>query len=232
MRWSLKQLREDVKQVFGSDQERLLAPCLQSVDERRAFARYHHAETRRLLETVTTDRTQFEMVAWMLDSESPETTGFQSVRFHASAHVHACVQSMHALADILGHAVYYGLGMNLDPNIKLDARSVNMRTVRDRLPAGAIRDHLTQLVDDAGFKYLAALVNHSKHRSLIAIPFSVDLSGEDAQPHGLKFGRFEFDGVNYPEQWVTPALRQEYDRQDPHILGAGIALNAAVAALR
>lgn len=232
MRWSLKQLREDVQQVFGTDQERLLAPCLRSIDERRAFARYHHAETKRLLEAVTVDRTPIQMVAWMLDSESPETTGFQSVRFHASAHVHACVQSMHALADILAHAVYYGLGMNLNPNLKLDARTLNIKSVRDRLPSGAIRDQLTQLVDDAGFKYLAALVNHSKHRSLIAVPFSVDLSGEDAQQHGLKFGGFEYNGVKYPEQWVAPALRQEYDRQEPHILGAGVALNAAVAALR
>ncbi len=231
MRWSLKQLREDVGQLFGKDQERLLAPCLQSIDERRAFARYHHAESKRILETVTLERTPIQMVAWLLDSESLESTGFQSARFHASAHVHACVQSMHALADILGHAVYYGLGMNLNPNIKLDARSVSVRSVRDQLPSGALREHLTRLVDDAGFKYLAALVNHSKHRSLIAIPFSVDLSSEDKEPHGLKFGGFDLDGVRYPEKWVTPALRQEYDRQESHVVGAGVALNAGVASL-
>jgi hypothetical protein len=76
-------------------------------------------------------------------------------------------------------------------------------------------------------------VNHSKHRGLIAIPFSMDLSGDDEQPHGLKFVGFEFDGVKYPDHWVSPALRKEYDRQDPRIiLGAGIALNAGLAPLR
>jgi hypothetical protein len=230
MGWNFKALRADVKTAFGRDQEHLLEPCLQSLDHRLYFQRYHYQESNALIDSVMAGKTtELDRIRVLLGGTDEDEHKFHFMRLKAAAHVTACVASMHAMADILGHAIYYALCMNLDPKVKLKPARVTIHSVLENLPAGELRDRVEELVTDAGFVYIQDLNNHSKHRSLVPMPYSVDLSGEDEYPHGLKFAAFEMNGRTHDARWVDLTLNVEYDRQQRLISAIGQAINALAA---
>jgi len=228
MGWDLKQLRDDVEAAFGRDQRALLGPSLQSVVERRAFCRFHHTEATRLVETASAGQSESDRMMWILGGGPEDEHEFTWVRFQAAAHITACVQSLHSVADILAHVVYFARGMNLGHSTMMVGRDISSSSVRRRLPPGEILDAMSAFVAD-GFGYIAALVNASKHRSIVNVGYSIDLTGADELPHGLKFTAFEHHGVTYPARWVTPTLSVEYERQERLLHTVGPLLNREVA---
>ncbi|UGB37998.1 hypothetical protein [Frateuria soli] len=92
------------------------------------------------------------------------------------------------------------------------------------LSGGPIKDGLSALLDDPGFTYLAALSNHSKHRSIIEVSYSVNFES-DVVEHGLQFSSFSYDGVDHPAKWVRPTLINEYQRKEGLLLTIGNAVN-------
>jgi hypothetical protein len=228
--WDFKPLRSDMERLHGRGQVELIQPCLNSIHDRRGFARYHFSEAKRLMDEKIGERQDQEVVGVMLGAFNNEEGDFEWARFQAAAHITACVQSMHSVADILGQVIYLGLGMNLDQATAIKKeRGINIAAVGERLPAGPIADQVQSLISDPGFVYLSALNNHSKHRSIVTVGFSVDFTGEDELPHGLKFKAFQYDGVPYPARWVRPTLVAEYQRQETLLHGIGNALNAELA---
>lgn len=225
--WDLKQLRADVKRCFGSDQVRLIDPCLRSIDDRRGFARYHYSEANGLMDGEIVGRKEPELFAAMMGAYDRDPGDFEWARFRAAAHITACVQCMHAMADILAHTVYFGLGMNLDRATTIKPKAINIETVRDKIPSIAIKDQMHAFTDHPEYIYLSALNNHSKHRSIVAVGFSVDF--EEAT-HGLRFSAFEYGSAVYPQRWVKSTLEAEYGRQETYVHGIGHALNADLAA--
>lgn len=166
----------------------------------------------------------------MLGAFDEEEGGFEEARFKAAAHITACVHSMHSLADIIGQTLYLGIGMKLDPALAIKEEwRVNMARVVTRLPTGPLADQASALVNGPSFIYLAAMNNHSKHRSLVPVGYSVDFTGEDEEPHGLKFNAFQYDGKSHPARWVRSTLIPEYQRQETLLHGLGNALNAELA---
>jgi len=49
--WDFRQLRHDVERLYGPWQREAISPCLNTVEERRFFARYHYNEARQMVET-------------------------------------------------------------------------------------------------------------------------------------------------------------------------------------
>jgi hypothetical protein len=132
---------------------------------------------------------------------------------------------MHAVVDNIVHFVYYALGANLDPATRIDKeRDITWSKVSKKLAEGPIKDGLSALLSDPGFTFLAALNNHSKHRSIIEVPYSVSFEAE-AIEHGLRFNPFTYDGVDYPAKWVRSTLINEYQRQEGLILAIGNSVN-------
>ncbi|NWC83154.1 hypothetical protein HX798_23105 [Pseudomonas putida] len=224
--WNLAALIAAVKELHGSDQEKELTPSLNSLVQRGAFAKYHYLEAKRLLETATQAHTQpGEMMLLLLGNDSA-SAGLRQARFQAAAHLTACVQSMHATADTLAHAVYFALGMNLDQATYLEPRSVTIWKVKEKLSTGPIKNLLAELVDHDDFKYLSALCNHSKHRSIVDIPFSLEMTA--TYPSGIKFGVFKYNGNEISDRWALPTLDAEYARQSSLIIAIGQALNSTL----
>lgn len=229
--WDFRPLRADIERLFGRDQVALIQPCLNSIHDWRGYARYHFSEAKRLMTEAVGDRPHHEVLGVMLGAFDKEDGDFEWARFQAAAHITACVHSMHSLADIIGQTLYLGLGMNLDPALAFKKeRRVNMTSVADRLPAGPLADQASALVKGPDFTYLAAMNNHSKHRSVVPVGFSLDFTGEDKEPHGLKFNAFHYDGKGYPARWVRSTLVPEYQRQETLLHGIGNGLNAELAA--
>lgn len=225
--WDLAALRNSVRERHGSEQEKALTPMLNSVIQRGAFAKYHYQEATRLLEGATAAHAEPSEMMMLLLGGDTASAAFDLARFQATAHITACVQSIHATADTLAHVVYFALGMNLDPAQYLEPRKVSIWSVRKKVAIGPIQRLLTELVDHKDFLYLTCLNNHSKHRSIVDIPFSLDLTAMPG-PSGLKFAAFKYDDDEFPSRWAMPTLDAEYGRQSKLIISTGQKLNATL----
>ena len=230
-RWDLKQLRESVESLYGRSQRKAISPSIDSIEQRRGFASYHYLEALRVMKEATSaHESDMEIMLLMMDADEEASREFRWASFQAAAHITACVQSMHCIADMLAHTLYYAYGMNLDQEKVLDAHRVGIRSVSQRLPEGAVKDQLKTLVEHESFLYLSALTNHSKHRSMVKASYTLDLTGEAAASHGLKFSGFEYGIEEFTERWVRPTLEAEYNRQATLIISIGQALNASLIA--
>ncbi len=166
----------------------------------------------------------------MLGAFDKEDGDFEWARFQAAAHITACVHAMHSLADVIGQTLYLGMGMNLDPTLTFkEERRVRIGSVGDRLLPGLLANQVSALVKHQDFVYLAAMNNHSKHRSVVPVGFSVDFTGEDEESHGLKFNAFQYDGKSYTARWVRSTLIAEYQRQETLLHDIGNELNSELA---
>lgn len=225
MRWDLKELRGHVERLFGEEQLRTVNQCLRTIRDRREFSRYHFNEAKGRMEGVLRGHKTSELSAALLGAFDTDEQQFATARFHAYAHTVACVQSMHAVVDNMVHFAYYVLGANLDPATRIDKeRDITWSKVSKKLAEGPIKDGLSVLLDDPGFTFLAALNNHSKHRSIIEVAYSVNFES-DAVEHGLRFNPFTYDEVAYPAKWVRPTLIEEFHRQEGLILTIGNSVN-------
>jgi hypothetical protein len=73
--------------------------------------------------------------------------------------------------------------------------------VARRLPA-ELAPQLKAWIDHPEFRYLADVVNCSKHRRLIRTGYGVSLIDSDSKVYGLQFEAFEKDGREYGARWV------------------------------
>ena len=114
MTLNLEQLREDVVRLYGAKQWGLLSPCLYSIIDRKFYARFHFQEGMRLLKKFLNNKDdQNILIMLILNADREQYEEFYLRCKQAKAHVVACMQSMHALSDTLGHAVYFATGQNL-----------------------------------------------------------------------------------------------------------------------
>ncbi|MCP1486356.1 hypothetical protein J3D48_002669 [Pseudomonas fluorescens] len=225
--WNLEALKNAVHQRYGREQEKALTPSLNSIVQRGGFAKFHYSEAKRLMEAATAAHIEPGEMMMLILSNDTANAAFQQARFQAAAHITACVQNMHSTADILAHAVYFALGMNLDPALSLKPHLISIGNVMKNVTAEPIITRLTELVDHDDFRYLSALNNHSKHRSIVDLPYSLDLT-TTPNPSGLKFAAFKYKEEEFPARWAMQTLDSEYGRQSKFLIGIGQALNSTL----
>jgi len=233
MRWNVKRLKGDVEKIYGEKQRRLLSPSIDSLIDRKSFARYHFQESERLLKNFLINKTdRHDLVKLVVGTDQEELNEFSQCLLCVKAHIVACLQSMHAMADILGHVVYYALGMNNDHKTRLNLRDVSIRSVLKKLTAyseyKALTDKMSQLTSNDDFEYLSHIVNHSKHRSIIGASFTFYDQVDAERSHGLEFLDFTFNGTFHSKRWVDTFLEKEYCRQDPLTIEIGNEINLLV----
>lgn len=185
---------------------------------------------KRLMVESAGDQRLYQVFDLMLRVFAKDVGEFERARFKAEAHITACVHRMHTLSDIIGQTIYLGLGMNLDPALAFkDERWISVSNVAERLPAGPVAEHVRELVNGEAFRHLAAMNNHSKHRSFGPVGIAPDFTGEDEEPSGLSFNAFRYAGKDHQARWMRPILTTEYQRQETLLHALGNALNAKLA---
>jgi hypothetical protein len=227
--WSIAETKQHVLRLYGKTQVGLASPSLQSTVERREFARIHYHDTLDLLSAFVQlrlcDKTLFE-VAVVGDDETVEE--FQLFTLKIGAYVTAFVQSLHSIADILGHAIYYSLALNTSSK-PLRPKGINAMAVLRLLNAESdlkrLHDLYSKLCTSGAFLHIAAAANHGKHRSVVLSSISEDQIGKR---HELRFAAFEYDGAKYPQVAIRELLEPEFDRCSILIIGIGIELNAVL----
>lgn len=224
--WDFGALLQDVGALYGERQLKLIEPCLQSVAKRQRYAAYHYMETRRLLGPPLEGRDSAAVPAEPMLSTEIDTRGGHAPYAQAEAHYVALLQCMHALADSLAHTLYFALGLNREFDKLLPDRDISILSVRDRLEPGDIKEAARSMMVDADLKYLAALVDHSKDRSIIETYLAVGTAAAVGEPRGLRLAAFEHDGERYPARWAEPFVTGAFSRQTVHVFQIGNLLNA------
>jgi hypothetical protein len=226
VQWSLVETKTLVRGLYGLEQQELASASANSAWRRIEYARTHCNRAEALL-TAFKDQylrdTPLIVVAHGQDENAREA--FERLMIETGAELVACVQSLHAMGDIMAHAVYFGLGLNRmrDP---LDERQIGVRNVlkkaKKHKDAGTVRKKLSQL---AGGAHLAALCNKAKHSEIIAPALSEDWSGVAAERHALTFPGCKYGGKTYPQVYAIDFLAAEFNRCGRLYVEAGCAIN-------
>jgi hypothetical protein len=223
--WDVKATRELIDKLYGNKQSLIARQSINSVLQRRDFARFHYFEAFERwdehLEDIK-DESPINIVLACADEITNEKRA--NLMEELAAHVHSCVHSLHTIPDIMGHALYYGLA--LDSNSPLSERRITAKSVAKILVLDESLTKLGELLEsiylEGSFNYIDALNNHGKHRSIIRPGTWFDLRAKSELPITLEFSEFIYDGVSYKRQQIKPILSQEYERIAASIIYCGI----------
>ncbi|MGZ9713885.1 hypothetical protein ACXX82_24110 [Glaciimonas sp. GNP009] len=211
--WDRGATKQLIFDIYGKNQMLLARDSLLSMVERAGFASFHILEATRRWNQHCSEVKELpmgEILAPMCEDRKKR----HGDRLHEiGAHVQACVQSIHSIADILSHALYYGLAM--DRECPLNERNIDYRTVAEKLAGDqsllTLRKLFESIAKEGEFKYLEALNNHGKHRSIVtsAVWFHV---GAGPKTISLEFLGFKYSKTQYEGRPVLPFLVGEYER--------------------
>jgi hypothetical protein len=231
--WDLEETRQLVERQHGRPQLWLLNPCLDSLNERAVYSSYRFIEYKRLLrESIDSKLSKKDLFELTFRPEAKDQNELAVQLYRVRANIVACLQSLHCLADTLAHAIYYSSGLNLSPRTALRERDISNKKVIAALSPlpkfSTVQSILQQVADSAEFKYLSAIVNHSKHRSIIKPVVAVDFRTD--APYAIEFSAFTYAGEDYEMRDVKKVLEPTYSILSSKMAECGIALNAALRA--
>ena len=232
--WSLEATKNAVSARFGDSQAERLWDSLQSIHKRKYIAGYHFHEYKRLIsEKLDPKLAVKHPLELMFAPDDDERQSIHTLRLQVVAHVLACMQSMHALGDTLAFAIAYSLGFNQGDNGLQDSK-IGIDSVLQRLESDVlcheIHRALRGIHTNSEFIYLADIVNHSKHRSVIAVDFHFDATGEASALYELRVPAFSFKSRRYQQRDVASLLEPLYAWLSPEIVQCGHALNTTLGA--
>lgn len=228
--WDLESTRSLMRSRLSGEDFDSARRSLASAVDRREYARLHFHEIRsrwaKLLTVAATPDGVWDIV--LGGSTDSEIDDENESNLHAiRAHTIACVQSLHAIPDIFAHGIYHALGFAAA--VKLQKRNINVCAVGKILSKSPLYSHLGSQLNKLGkageAKYLGALANHGKHRSIVRNAVSVDMTGADQEPIRLKFESFQFDNIKYHQCDVLPLLEAEFNRISKIVVDSGIELH-------
>ena len=204
-----------------------------TVTRRLRHCHYHFSEIRRLVAADLEGRDGMAvMTDFIFAADEDVFADFHERRADAEAHLIALLQGVHAIPDPLAHVIYFSLGLDRVPRVSLSDRDISIKSVFKRLNEGQIKEAVKRMSKEPDLLHLDAAVNLGKHRSVLAVPVSVDFTGTESQPHGLVFSAFTYDGKPYPKKAVEPFIKAAFERQARYVVNIGNLLSAEVARRR
>jgi len=229
MNWNIKELKSKVLKTHGKPSYITLSPSLNSLIERQDFTRYHYHEAKNILEKYMNEiNTAEEIFQLVFSDPGSETEKFETDRLRARAHITGCIQSLHSVSDIFSHVIYYSLNLKHAKN----ERDITLYNVKKWLDQEKnhheLKNSLEKLTDHQNYKYLTAISNYSKHRSIISINFQLNLKKSGKEMKELVFPPFTYNGKRYPSMPAYEFLTSEFDRESKLIIEAGFKLNQLI----
>jgi hypothetical protein len=234
MPWDAKETRISIEKLYGRKQVDVARGALRSVIDRKIYARIHYEDAASCVEKYTKEKLlNTSLLFVLMGGEDGSTEEFEVFIRRVGAHVIACIQSIHTLPDILAHAIYYSLALDVSSKqleqSKITRASVS-RLLRLHADGSELAEILTELATGGAFGHLSALANQCKHRSIVFPSLNEDLTGERPDRHQVVLGRFEHNGIQYSEVTAFEFLEREYSRCAALVVKAGNVLNAVLQA--
>lgn len=229
MRWTLRETEDLVRLVHGGRQADLIKPVMRSSIDRLDYAWYHYHEAKNLFDRYVADYlTDAESMLLVMWGDEEHRLGFNEFLFKVGAHILACVQSIHAVGDIVAYTVYLATGMNLTPTPK-GGQGVHLHDVARRLtsdPAAHELQALLQvLIDSADHAHIRALSNLGKHQTIIRPRLNESQTETGAARYSLSFSGCTHRGKTYPSVHVMELLQKSYHPCSRVVVDVGHALN-------
>lgn len=230
--WDAEATRRAIQHAYGREQLELARPCIRSLADRQFYAQYHYQRAEQTLKRyVRVHLKSKDFISISLGVDSQEWNRFNVVIRKLGADLTACVQSLHALPDVLASAVYYSLQLNkhFEPP---KGRYVNHAFVTEclkKIPELAtVAAQLEATIQVQGFKHLAALANQSKHYSIVFPTLNADLTGTRKKQYMLAFPEFKSGRGSFPQALVTDFLPPLHEHLSKSVVQSGHALNTVL----
>ena len=230
--WDAEATRRAIQRVFGREQLERARPCIRSLSDRQFYARYHYQRAEQTLSRYVRAHLQSkDFISVSLGADPDEWERFNIVIRKLGADLTACIQSLHALPDVLASAVYYSL--QLDKRFTpCKGRYVNHAFVTECLAQvpelASVRAELRATVHGPGFRHLAALANQSKHYSIVFPALNADLTGTRKKQYMLLFPEFKSSRASFPQALVAEFLPPVHEQLSRGVVLSGHALNEAL----
>lgn len=234
--WNVKVTRKLVTAAFGAAQWTKASSSVRSMADRPEFCRYHYHEA-------------LDMMNEYIESKLKETGllgiyqdygEFSELMLKIRANIVAFVQSLHAVADTCSHMLYYSLALDKLPNPlnhrKIDAKEVLKLLERQRDAGHSEYDKLCVLFREVttgdDYKYLYALSNTSKHRSIVRAELNEDFTGMREEKWVLFLESFCYAGKQFEKTNARVFMEKEHDRIQPLTVSIGVELNEVLKGLQ
>jgi len=224
MTWNIVETLQLVELRHGEALSQLAASSLHSAHQRVRFAHVHYHTVKDLLAEFARQAPEGAVLglAWARDDETREE--YFHLRDKMSANAFACVQSIHAVADLLTHGAFFALRLERHgkplKTSQIDAKRTLERL--DLVPAFATTaSMIRRILDDAAFRHVDALSNQAKHRSVVPIGLNEDATGTREPRFELRFSAFRRDGEVFAEAEVGTLLSRAYDSVSHGLVDVG-----------
>lgn len=232
--WDLGEVRDLAERLAGRGAT--VGPSAQSTWFRMEYARHHFHESDRLLSHYVDEHIARHgiLLAARHGADREAREAFEVLMIEAGAEILACVQGIHAVADLMANTVYYALEMDKGPDA-LKPWRIHHGSVLQRLRGkpdlqGALIQPFEALGVGGDFDHINALANSGKHIKIVRPSLSEDHTGTRPVRHGFKLPAFEFHGTSFGEVYVRDLLEAEFGRCNRALVDAGVALNSVLRA--
>lgn len=228
-KWDVELTGKLIAAVFGESQCKKARPSLRSMTDRPEFCRYHYQEALDMLDKYI-DSNLKETGLWGVYEDYDE---FSYLMLKIRANIVAFVQSLHAVADTCSHMLYYSLALDKLPR-PLKERDIYANKVLKILELQRDAEHpeydklcklLREITTGGGYKYLHALTNTSKHRSIVRPELNEDATGRREERWILFLESFWYEGELFEKINVREFMQKEHDRIQPLTVNIGVELN-------
>ncbi len=234
--WDIELTRELVTTVFGAAQWNKAHPIVRSMTDRPEFCRYHYREGLDMMNKYIESNLK-ETGLWGVYEDYDE---FSYLMLKVRANIVAFVQSLHAVADTCSHMLYYSLALDKLPR-PLKERDIYAKEVlklleRQRDSGRPEYDKLCMLFSEIttgdDYKYLNALTNTSKHRSIVRPELNEDATGSREEKWILFLESFWYGGELFEKTNAREFMQKEHDRIQPLTVNIGVELNEVLTKLQ
>ena len=231
-RWHLPPTYALIRKRFGAQQERIARESIRSALDRQEFASYHYTEVVRLKRGYERRYLTSNLLIDLHGQDGHKRRdAFERFIVKVGAHAIATVQSLHAIPDVLAHALHYATGANLAPR-PMASRSISARTVASSLQKDVHFKSLSSLLagtqSSTTWSHLSALSNLAKHRSVIRTALNEDFTGTRKELREVHFKSCEYDGAFFPAISLQALLEPAYDQLMTSTLSIGHELTSCL----
>jgi len=149
---------------------------------------------------------------------------FNEAVFSYEAHVEACIQSLHSMADMLAQIINVVILKN-----QFMEDGVYFKTLIGEMEkngiAPLVTNYMKKLLNHEVFQYIDAFCNTIKHRRLINSKFRAEYGKDYRNESGIKFLQFNYKSKTYPETWGNDILEQYRFQMRELVTEVGLNIN-------
>lgn len=227
--WDIGLTEELVTTVFGAAQWKKAHPSVRSMTDRPELCRYHYHEAVDMLNEYIESKLK-ETGLWGVYEDYDE---FSYLMLKIRANITAFVQSLHAVADTCSHMLYYSLALDKLPK-SLKERDIYAKEVLKILEQQRDTGHpeydklckfFREITTGDDYKYLNALTNTSKHRSIVRSELNEDATGRREEKWILFLESFWYAGEMFKKTNAREFMRKEHERIQHLTVKIGVELN-------